>query len=320
MRGCGHAVGLAAALVLTAGCAQVDDGRFDDAAVDAPHDLPADSAMDAMPDTGDDPGADSLPVDVVDTAWDPAADTVADSIADTGWDSATDTAMDGVDDTATDGVDDTGVDSATDTAVDTGTDVSPDATGCAAAVATFDYTFDGAGDCAAWTHSPWSGSGCGPYDSWECGSISGWPSNPSGSTGSLGTDLDGWPSNDECSTVASPSVDLTACAGQTVYLDFRVAYSIEDSSGGCRDGGFVAVHDGSTWVLADGSYDHACAGCHHLGGETAWCGYEVDWHDVSVDVSAHMHSAFRVRFVIEYDDGYPWSGLFVDDVRLRLGP
>lgn len=39
-----------------------------------------------------------------------------------------------------------------------------------------------------------------------------------------------------------------------------------------------------------------------------------------VDVSALLGAAFQVRFVIEYDDGHPWTGLCVDDVRLALGP
>jgi hypothetical protein len=293
-------VGLLVAFLVTTGCAKVENQTFADTSVV--------DAVDTIPDTTGDTVVD-MPVDThVDTASDTLVDTMADTTTDTGVDTVLDTTAD------------TDVDTMLDTTTDTGSDPGTDPGGCAAAVAAFDFDFDTPTSCSAWTHSVWSGSGCGSSDSWECGSVPGWPSNPPGSTGSLGTDLDGWPLNDECSWIASPTADLSACAGMTIYLEFQVAYSLEVVGSSCHDGGFVAVNDGSGWSLVDGDYDHPCSGCHHLSGENAWCQLNRDWFDVSIDVSSYMTSSFQVRFAVEYDDGYPWSGLFVDDVRLRIGP
>ncbi len=292
--------------VMAAGCARVQDGVGPDAIFDPSTDTytQADLPLDAPVDPFTETYGDAMP----DTIHDPEPDTVADGIADTAPDTIADTAPDTI----------------ADTVLDTSSDTAIDPTGCAAAVAAFDHDFDSPASCAAWTHGVWSGAGCGTFDSWECGAVPGWPDDPPGSTGSLGTDLDGWPDNDECSYIDSPAVDLSACAGQTLWLDFKVAYSLEVVGSSCHDGGFVAVNDSDTastsWVVVEGYYDHPCSGCHHLAGEYAWCALERGWHDVSVNVSAYARPAFQVRFAIEYDGGYPWNGLFVDDVRLRLGP
>lgn len=268
-------------LVCLAACARVGDGVTWDTFADPADDTDADTSFDTAPDLTGDP--------VPDAPWDTSMDASPDPGADPD-------------------------------AGDPGTDPG----GCSEILASFDYDFEDPAHCTAWAHDVWIGGTCGYFDSWQCGSITGWPENPPGSTTSLATDLDGWPENNECSYVYSPPVDLSPCAGETVTLEFDVAYSLEDGPSGCRDGGFVQVNGADTadsnWVLVNGGYDAICPRCSHLTGESAWCGFHRDWRTVSIDVSSYLRAAFQVRFVVEYDDGYPWTGLYVDNVRLTSGP
>ncbi|MBI5490451.1 MAG: hypothetical protein HY905_24160 [Deltaproteobacteria bacterium] len=299
-----HLPGMALCCSVLAACATAENEPTDRGRTESgPSDADAESASDLLPDSSNDGDGERDDGVAPDTDGDEAE--AADVPADTA-DEADDA---GGSDAVADG------------------DVPGEGTGgaCEDAVAAFAWDFETPEQCTAWTHAAWTGSRCSGADSWQCAALSDWPDNPPGSTRSWGTNRGGFPANDECSTVASPVVDLSSCAGRTLRLEFLVAYSIETGAGTeCADGGFVQVNDadspGGLWVTVPADYRYPCVGCHHLAGERAWCWFESDWRTYETDVSAYAGPSFQVRFALEYDGAYPWLGLYVDDVRLTLAP
>jgi hypothetical protein len=114
---------------------------------------------------------------------------------------------------------------------------------------------------------------------------------------------------------------LTACIGTTLKLEFQLAYSIESSGGECADGLVVQIeHGDEVWnsVTPSPGYDDTLADPQHVNaGQMAFCGLERDWalHTVTLE-DADMTAGFRLRFYLESDSGYPWSGPAIDNIAI----
>jgi len=265
-----------------------------------------------------------------------------DGDSDTDSDTDSDGDMDG--DTDTDGDTDSDIDSDTDSDTDTDSDgdtdtdtdsdadadVDIDAGPCGNVLKALNYNFDSSAQCSDWQSGLETGSGCGA-NSWQCGTLSSaaWPNSTPSGNGCMATNLSGSSANDECSYMKSPAVDLTLCVGTPVYLIAKLAYSIETSGSDCSDGAMIQFNQASN--PGDNSWSVVTPTPGYSGqllnpkavpaGTQAFCGLEVGWavHSVLVDDSFKL-AAFRVRFYYESDSGYPWNGLYVDDVRLSLTP
>ncbi len=280
----------------------------------------ADGDVDSDTDTDADGDADG------DGDVDSDTDADADSDTDSDTDADTDTDTDADADTDTDADADSDVDADTDVDTDvdtdTGTDTDDD---CAAAIAGLTFNFDSPSDCSQWTTGEYSAAGCASSSSWECGSVSGWAAPPPSGSGCLGTDLSSFYSTSECSYMRSPTMDLSDCVGTSVYLVFEVAISAEYVGSSCRDGLVVQMNDGTGgWecVVPSPGYNMPLNIPRQVpAGQWAFCGLEIDWNAHSVLIDDGFKTAdFQVGFHFESDGGYPWNGVYLDNVGLSLTP
>ena len=186
----------------------------------------------------------------------------------------------------------------------------------------------------------------GPYGDWQCGVPSG-GDGPSGDhtsgSGSLwGTNTSGKARECADGSLTSPVVDLSAYAGQTVYLRFWHWHAFIECTCFCigpttTAGGIVEVNSGSGWTQIDpvGGYgpsggtidceDDACTGTCAAEGRTGftWSGGQRTWERVVYDVSAHASASSQLRFVYGSGGDYLCTprngGWYVDDIEFLTG-
>jgi hypothetical protein len=167
------------------------------------------------------------------------------------------------------------------------------------------------GGAPGWTHS----SATGP-DTWTLDS--GITGSHSGSYVYHANDHDTY--SDQ--RLVSPAVTLPA-DGTPITLQFWNYQSIEDSSGGCWDGGIVEIStdDGATWsylvterMLTD-PYDGEV---YAFGDEfDGWCGDPQAWLNSVVDLDDYAGETVRFRFRMGTDGSVGHDGWDIDDVKVQ---
>lgn len=136
-----------------------------------------------------------------------------------------------------------------------GSSTEPDSP-CAKALAAIKFDFESGAQ--GWTHGisdamP-SSAPSWPYDTWALGVATAGTTCASGSC--FGTELTKNYAQCERGFLVSPSIDLSACTGQSVSLVFQHAYAFLDLNATTRDGGVVEVSgdDGASWQIPKGTY------------------------------------------------------------------
>jgi hypothetical protein len=160
-----------------------------------------------------------------------------------------------------------------------------------------------------WTHS-------GTGDTWTLSTAR----SHSGTTSFYATDV----ASVSDQYLASVPMALPALAGIT--LEFWSWQEVEDTSGGCYDGGIVeaSTDGGSTWTQLDDTltltipYDGPVSTCcsNPIQAQDAWCGDPRDWALYQVDLSSYAGQSVNIRFRMATDSSVSREGWYVDDVRV----
>jgi choice-of-anchor B domain-containing protein len=122
--------------------------------------------------------------------------------------------------------------------------------------------------------------------------------------------------NDQCSTLSTPAIALTA--GEAPSLSFWTRYEIEDG----WDGGVVEIStdDGATWSTLlpvggyPGSFIPSADACGYLSGDPSFTGTQASWTPVTFDLAPWAGQSIRLRWVFSTDGGLTLEGWYVDDV------
>ncbi len=138
---------------------------------------------------------------------------------------------------------------------------------------------------------------------------------------------------DDLSTVSdqylvSPAVALPT--GQApLTLQFWNHQEMEDSGGGCFDGGVleISTNGGFSWTrmeaeLLTDPYDGPVGGSYSnpLANENAWCGDPQDWLNSIVDLDAFAGETVQFRFRLGTDSSISRPGWEIDDVVVQSCP
>jgi hypothetical protein len=122
------------------------------------------------------------------------------------------------------------------------------------------------------------------------------------------------------------SLDIMLPNSMGMILEFWSWQEIEDSTGGCFDGGTVeaSTDGGATWtqlpdpVMLTIPYDGPISTSwgNPNGGAAAWCGDPRDWSLYQADMSAYAGQTVKLRFRMATDTSIGREGWYVDDVRV----
>ncbi len=167
----------------------------------------------------------------------------------------------------------------------------------------------------------------------------GWTSGGSGNTWALGSGVTGPHSGanvfhaNDASTISdqvlmTPSIVLPADPSHTaINLQFWNYQEMEDSSGGCYDGGILEIttDGGSNWTylptaqMMTDPYDGAIDGgfSNPLIGFDAWCGDPQAWLRSVVDLDAYAGQTVQFRFRLGTDSSVSHPGWDIDDVWVQ---
>jgi len=123
------------------------------------------------------------------------------------------------------------------------------------------------------------------------------------------------------------SPDVVLPTNTPLTLQFWNWQEMEDSSGGCFDGGVLEISTdaGVSWtelpttVMQTDPYDGliSTSFSNPLGGLDAWCGDPQDWMRSVVDLDAHAGQTARFRFRIGTDSSVSREGWYIDDVAVQ---
>ena len=125
--------------------------------------------------------------------------------------------------------------------------------------------------------------------------------------------------------LSSPAVALPS-DNLPLTLQFWNWQEIEDSSGGCFDGGIVEISTdgGSVWTqlnaeLVTDPYDGPIDTNYSnpLGGLEAWCGDPQDWGQSIVDLDAYAGQTIMLRLRLGTDSAAGREGWYIDDVVVQ---
>lgn len=215
----------------------------------------------------------------------------------------------------------------------------------ACATALSKATWDFESGAQGWTHAPSDGTDEAqwPFDPWDVGTDSNDFPCPNGSC--FGAELS--ENYAQCSRgdLLSPKVDLSACAGQAIKLQFAQAYDFQTENyngGNYFDGGIVELSSdgGNTWSVPSGSYPGTVtilpaqnASCvstpFHVTGKQGFVGTQQVAATFVVAVpNAMLTNALRIRFstgagvstdAVDHARGGTAAGWRIDDVKF-VGP
>jgi hypothetical protein len=132
-----------------------------------------------------------------------------------------------------------------------------------------------------------------------------------GGSNVLGVDLDADYNNYASDQALSPLLNLSCCAGSTVYLRAYVKFDTEGGAGCPYDYATMQVWNGVTWIsptLSTGSYTSS----------GRWCGTNSGWVQYIANVTPYLNANFRVSFRMSADDSVTDRGVYVDDVYLYI--
>jgi hypothetical protein len=168
---------------------------------------------------------------------------------------------------------------------------------CAARLALYNFDFEGCSD-DSWTLETQTDT-TSMTATWEVGSSGSPYSHDSGGVCELAVNYTGYyDANNVNISATAPPLDISICDGSTVYLRWRMRYSLES----IWDYAYVEVYDGS-W--------------HTLGTYTGTTG---SWANYQQNVSAYLgDSEFRVRFRFTTDTSVTtYYGPYINNVRLEF--
>ncbi len=213
-------------------------------------------------------------------------------------------------------------DAADDDAADDDDDAAP---GCEDAAVDHDFE---SGD-QGFSHSQ---SDAGFDDPWELGI----PAEQACHSGDAcwTTRLDGDYGDCEAGALVSPTLDLSACAGEPddVALTFWHLFRFEAGTQAHYDGGAVQISAdaGLTWTdvtpdpaytgTIEGTYDE-CGGTPTINGLEGWSAVIEgdDWVQVRVEIADEFRTdGFRARFLFGSDRGVTDQGWYVDDAAVEV--
>ncbi|PWB70335.1 MAG: hypothetical protein C3F15_13955, partial [Holophagae bacterium] len=126
--------------------------------------------------------------------------------------------------------------------------------------------------------------------------------------------------------LVSPSIVLPPADQAPITLQFWNYQSIEDSSGGCYDGGIleISTSGGTTWVQLTPTrdtdpYDGMVSSGYGnpLAGMNAWCGQPHTWREVVVELDAYAGQTAQFRFRLGTDSSAGVDGWDIDDVVVQ---
>lgn len=238
----------------------------------------------------------------------------------------------------------------------TGSDASvPDAppSACDLALAGLGTGFEGG--AAGWTHVVLDGASAPgwPLDEWERGPASSGPGSCHGGTGCWATRLDANYTSCERAALVSPTLDLSACAGETVNLTFWSWHdfwtgTVAGKTGTWYDGGLLEVsNDGTGWsavtpspaypgtVAINGnisSYSCVSATSFYVHNKPGWVAMSGGWKQITVPLPAAVVTpSFRLRFAFssgvsfadndaEGNRAHTRPGWYIDDVAFFAAP
>ncbi len=202
-------------------------------------------------------------------------------------------------------------------------------------------SFDFASCTGGFTHG-------GTNDDWSCGVPSSGPNGDHDGGGQLwATNLSGKANTCEDSYLESPTIDLSAYAGQAIRLRFWHWHAFRACASGCgfictlansqESGGLIQVFDGAQWqtVTPTAGYNGkkldcysndpdagpTCSPCDIDGNKGFDTGTDGSWQYAEADISSYTVSGFKVRFVFaSYASDFlcfPNSaGWYIDDVSI----
>ena len=177
------------------------------------------------------------------------------------------------------------------------------------------YSEDFEGGAGTWTHSAGTGT-----DTWALVG----DNTHSGTSAFHGDDI----SSISDQYLVSPAVDLPA-EGDPITMRFWNYQELEDSTGGCFDGGVLEISDngGATWTrleaeLLTDPYDGEVDGgfSNPIAGSNAWCGDPQDWLESAVDVGAWAAETVQFRFRLATDSSVNHPGWWIDDFAIQTCP
>jgi uncharacterized membrane protein len=126
--------------------------------------------------------------------------------------------------------------------------------------------------------------------------------------------------------LTSPGVSLPSGSGQALTLQYWNWQEIEDSSGGCFDGGIleISTDGGSTWTqmeteLQTDLYDGVISSSYSnpLAGLNAWCGDPADWTESVIDLDAYAGQTVQFRYRLGTDSSAGREGWYLDDLVVQ---
>ncbi|MEE4637331.1 MAG: S8 family serine peptidase [Wenzhouxiangella sp.] len=147
------------------------------------------------------------------------------------------------------------------------------------------------------TDGGFTSSGTG--DSWAWGTPTVWPNACTAGSNCWGTNLDGNYGNSADMTLTSPVIDLSGASGD-LLLTWDQANHIENSL-----------------------FDNASAQISVNGGEwqTVWAHSgatsQVDWRELSADVSAAAGGTLQLRWNLSSDSSVDFPGVYIDNIQIR---
>ncbi len=125
--------------------------------------------------------------------------------------------------------------------------------------------------------------------------------------------------------LTSPAVALPA-GDSPLTLQYWNHQTIEDSIGGCYDGGIleISTNGGSSWTQLDAQlltdpYDGVVSSSYGnpLAGLDAWCGDPQDWTRSVVDLDGYAGQTVQFRFRLGTDSSLGGEGWYLDDVVVQ---
>lgn len=221
---------------------------------------------------------------------------------------------------------------------------------CQSALAAARYGFESGTD--GFTHVILDGqSGSWPFDPWARGTPSAGPRACGTGSACFGTGMTQNYAQCGRAALVSPAIDLRACAGQTLRLQFQQWYAFWTGVYGgttWTDGGLVEIstNGGTTWTPVSASYPgtvrinpnrgsgFACLAPNsfHVHNQPGYVGTARTWAPVDVTLPASATaSTIRIRFAwssgvssetttADTSRGATEPGWFVDDIRFAVGP
>lgn len=204
-----------------------------------------------------------------------------------------------------------------------------------------------------WTHAVLDGASAAswPLDEWQHGTASSGPGSCHGGANCWATRLDANYTSCERAALVSPTLDLSACAGQSVTLSFWSwsdfwTGTVAGKTGTWFDGGLLEVStNGTAWMAVTpapaypgtiaingniSSFACVSQNSFYVHNKPGWVGMSGGWQQIRVPIpAAAVTPSFRFRFAFssgvsfagnnaETNRAYTRPGWYIDDVSFSV--